>query len=87
MMPLYSFLNTKTGEEFSERMPYDDLEQYLKDHPEYQQIFQVNVVDSVSVGVTQPPRDFQKYVLNKVKEMPGADKSKIEKRWTIPKEV
>lgn len=86
-MPLYTFLNTETGEEFTERMPYDDLEKYLKDNPKYEQIFQVNVVDSVRAGITQPPRDFQKYVLNKVKEVPGAKKSAIEKRWSIPKEI
>lgn len=86
-MPLYTFLNTKTGEEFDERMSYDDLEKYLKDNPHFEQVFKMNVVDSVSVGVTQPPRDFQKYVLNKVKEVPGANKAAIEKRWSIPKEV
>jgi len=86
-MPLYSFENTETGDQFDERMPYDDLEKYLKDNPHLRQIFQVNVVDSVSIGVTQPPRDFQKYVLNKVKEVPGAQKSQIEKRWSIPKEA
>lgn len=86
-MPLYSFENTETGEQFDERMPYDDLENYLKDNPHLRQVFQVNVVDSVSAGITQPPRDFQKYVLNKVKEVPGAQKSQIEKRWSIPKEV
>jgi len=86
-MPLYSFENTETGDQFDERMPYDDLEKYLKDNPHLRQIFQINVVDPVNIGVKQPPRDFQKYVLNKVKETPGANKSTIEKRWSIPKEV
>lgn len=86
-MPLYTFLNTDTGDQFDERMPYDDLEKYLKDNPHLEQVFQVNVVDPVSIGVTQPPIDFQRGVLNKVKEVPGARKDLIEKRWSIPKEI
>jgi hypothetical protein len=39
------------------------------------------------MGITKPPVDFQKYVLNRAKAMPGANKNTIEKRWTIPKEV
>jgi len=85
-MPLYTFLDTKTGEQFDDRMSYDALQTYLKDNPHLEQVFKVNVVDPVSIGVTQPPRDFQKYVLNKVKEVPGANKTAIEKRWSIPKE-
>jgi len=86
-MPLYTFLDTKTGEQFDERMSYDDLQTYLKENTHIEQVFKMNLVDAVSIGVTQPPRDFQKYVLNKVKEVPGARKDLIEKRWSIPKET
>jgi len=32
-MPIYSFENTETGEEFDEMMSYDEKVQYLKDNP------------------------------------------------------
>lgn len=86
-MPLYTFLNKDTNEEFDKRMSYDDLQTYLEENKNIEQVFKITVADSVSLGITQPPVDFKKYVLNKVKEMPGANKDKIEKRWTIPKEV
>lgn len=88
MCPTYTFVNKKTGEEIEEFMSMSKREQYLLDHPELEQtIKSVNIVDPVSIGVKKPPVDFQKHVLSKVKEMPGANKSTIEKRWSIPKEV
>lgn len=86
-MPVYSFENSKTGEEFSLTLSYDDLQQYLSDHPEVNQTFRMNLVDPVGIGVSKPPSDFSKYVLGKVKSVPGANKDAIEKRWSIPKEV
>lgn len=86
-MPRYVFENTETGDQFELEMSYDELKSYLTDNPNHQQIFKMNIADSVIIGVTKPPADFSKHVLGRVKEMPGADKSKIEKRWTIPREV
>lgn len=88
MCPTYTFVNKKTGEEIEQFMSMSEREQFLKDHPELEQtIKSVNIVDPVSIGVKRPPVDFQKHVLSKVKEMPGANKSAIENRWSIPKEV
>lgn len=86
-MPRYAFEDTKTGEQFEMDMSYDELQPFLNTYPELQQIFKINIADSVSIGVTRPPVDFQKYVLDRVKAMPGANKSAIEKRWVTPKEV
>lgn len=87
-MPVYSFENTKTGEEYELTMSYDDLENYLKEHPEVNQTFRMNLVDPVGIGVTKPPADFQKYVLGKVKAAaPGANSNVMEKRWQIAKEI
>ena len=87
-MPVYSFENPKTGEEYELTMSYDELEQYLKEHPEVNQTFRMNLVDPVGIGVTKPPADFQKYVLGKIKESaPGSKKEVFEKRWQIAKEV
>jgi len=86
-MPIYSFANKNTGEEYELTMKYEELEIYLKEHPEVDQTFRMNLVDPVGIGVTKPPSDFSKYVLGKVKQVPGAHNPAIEKRWTIPKEL
>ena len=86
-MPVYSFNDTETGEEYNLTLTYDEMLKYLEDNPKVNQVFRMNLVDPVGIGVSKPPSDFSKYVLGKVKQMPGADKSTIEKRWSIPKEV
>jgi NH3-dependent NAD+ synthetase len=86
-MPVYSFEDTETSEEFELTMSYEELKQFLEDNPKVNQTFRMNIVDPVGIGVTKPPADFQKYVLNKVKSVPGANKSEIEKRWHIRKEI
>jgi hydroxyethylthiazole kinase-like sugar kinase family protein len=86
-MPVYSFEDTETSEEFELTMSYEELKQFLEDNPKVNQTFRMNIVDPVGIGVTKPPADFQKYVLNKVKSVPGANKGEIEKRWHIPKEI
>jgi len=87
-MPVYSFENPETGEQYDLTMSYDDLEQYLKDHPEVHQTFRMNIADSVTIGITKPPSDFLKNVVGKVKAAaPGAHAPALEKRWHIPKEI
>jgi hypothetical protein len=87
MCPVYSFSNKETGEEYEMTLTYDELNQYLQNHPEVNQTFRMNLVDPVGIGVTKPPSDFMKNVIGKVKQAPGANQSAIEKRWTIPKEI
>ena len=85
---IYSFEDTETGEEFELSMTYDQLKEFLVDFPNLNQTFRMNVVDPVGIGVTKPPSDFQKYVLGRIKDkVPGANKSVMEKRWHIPKEI
>ena len=86
-MPVYTFEDKDTQEQFEITMLYDDLETFLKDKPQLNQVFKMNIVDPVGIGVSKPPVDFQKYVLNKVKHVPGAQTDVIEKRWQIAKEV
>jgi len=62
-MPVYSFENPKTGDEYELTMSYDELETYLKEHPEVNQTFRMNLVDPVGIGVTKPPVDFQKHII------------------------
>jgi hypothetical protein len=88
MMPFYSFENKKTKKTVTLEMKIAERDQYVKDNPHMVQVLTPPVIaDSVRIGVTKPPADFQKYVLGRVKEVPGANKSTIEKRWQINKEV
>lgn len=85
-MPTYTF-EKENGEQYLVTMPWEKLEQYLLDNPTVHQVYKLNIVDPVSIGVKKPPADFQKNILGRVKEIPGADKNVVEKRWAIPKEI
>lgn len=84
---IYSFEDTITDEQFQLSMSYDELLLFLEENKHINQVFKMTLVDPVGIGVTKPPSDFQKYVLGKVKQMPGANKDVIEKRWQIAKEI
>lgn len=84
---IYTFEDKETLEQFELSMSYDELILFLEENKQVHQVFKMNLVDPVGIGVTKPPSDFQKYVLGKVKQMPGANKDVIEKRWQIAKEI
>lgn len=84
---IYSFEDKETQEQFDLSMSYDELLDFLKNNPNVNQVFRMNIVDPVGIGITRPPSDFSKYVLGKVKTVAGAQNDVIEKRWTIPKEI
>ena len=86
-MPKYTFLDKKTKKRIDMDMPYSELEKFLNHNPNMEQVFRMNLVDPVGIGVSKPPVDFMKNVIGKVKTVPGADHSKLEKRWTIPREI
>lgn len=86
-MPIYTFENKKTGKQYNLTLSMAEREEYLKTHPDVQQILtQMNIGDPISLHVTKPPSDFQKYVLGKVKEKQPLGKA-LERRYTIPKEI
>lgn len=84
-MPLYDIKNKDTGEIEEKFMSISEYEQYKKDNPDHEQVFNtLNFQDSVSLGVKKPPADFQKYVIEKIKaKNPGHN---IKSRWDTPKE-
>ncbi|CAB4170970.1 hypothetical protein UFOVP908_189 [uncultured Caudovirales phage] len=84
---IYTFEDKETLEQFELSMSYDELILFLEENKQVHQVFKMTLVDPVGIGVTRPPSDFQKYVLGKVKQMPGANKDVIEKRWQITKEI
>lgn len=87
-MPIYSFRNNKTGEEFTEMMKISELEKFLKKNKDIEQILiKVNMGDPwLLEGVKKVPSDFSKYILGRVKEkVPGAE---IERgRYHVQKEI
>jgi len=86
-MPIYTFENTETEEQFTVDMSNSDREAFLKDNPKVIQVLtRLNIGDPVTLHVTKPPSDFQKYVLGKVKERNPLG-SAVERRYTIPKEI
>lgn len=87
-MPYYTFRNKTTDEQITVQMTMAEHDTYLDDKPDWEQvIIAANFVDPVTIGVTKPPADFQKYVLGRVKAaVPHAD-AVASKRWDIPKEI
>lgn len=84
---IYTFEDKETQEQFELSMSYDELLSFLEENKNVHQIFRMNIVDPVGIGVSKPPSDFQKYVLGKVKQVPGAQSDVMEKRWQIAKEI
>jgi len=86
-MPIYTFYNEKTKKEFEKTMTIAEMEEYLEKNKHIKQrITKVNIADAVTIGVKQPPKEFTKHVLGKVKAAHPKGNA-IEKRWHIPKEV
>lgn len=65
-MPIFSFRNTETGEEYDMLMKYDDKIKYLSAHPEVSSIITgAPGLISTSGDRTKPPEGF-KEVLSKI---------------------
>mgnify|MGYP003349401100 CR=1 FL=1 len=60
-MPTYNFRNKKTGEEFTSFMFMSEINQYLKDNPEIEQIINsfAGVGDPVMMGMKKPDGGFR----------------------------
>lgn len=87
-MPTYSYLNKETDERVDLIMSMAEMDAFERDNPHMQRLYeQMNIVDPVAIGVTKPPSEFTRDVLGRVANMPGADKSKIYKRWQPSKIV
>jgi hypothetical protein len=84
-MPIYELKNNETGEIFEKMMSISAYEEYLKENPHIQRHFTtLHFQDSISLGITKPPVDFQKGVLDKIKKNnPGHN---MQSRWETPRE-
>jgi hypothetical protein len=69
-MPIYSFLNTETNEEFEEIMSYDDKLKFLEENPHIQSIITkaLAIGDDYRLGRHKPDdafRDHLKHIQSK----------------------
>lgn len=66
-MPVYTFHNIKTGEEWDDVMSYTERTDFLKNNPHIEHIPKaMNVGDSVRLGIKKPDNSMRE-VLQKVK--------------------
>ena len=65
-MPIYSMRNNQTQEEFEVTLKYSELEIYLKENPDIQQIFTKfpGTGDSVRLGIRKPDDNFRDVLKN-----------------------
>ena len=84
-MPTYDFINEETGEIFEMQMSISDKEKYLKKNKHIKQaVTKMSIGDSVHLGITKPPSDFQKGVIGRMKEKIHGNK--INSKFGIPRE-
>lgn len=84
-MPIYEFLNKQTNEIEEHMMKISELDTFKSENPQLERyISSMNIGDSVRLGVTKPPADFQKGVIERMKAtIPG---NKINSKWNTPRE-
>lgn len=65
-MPIYSVRNKETQEEFEVSLKYSELNQYLNDNPNIQQIFTKFPAtgDSIRLGIKRPDEGFRDVLRN-----------------------
>ena len=89
-MPIYTFQNINTKEEYDLEMKMAELDDYLKSNPDVIQVFnKMSIGDPVGLGMTKNPRhtEFQKYVLPKIHRGAGKQSKIGQGRWDIKREV
>ena len=78
-MPIYTFENIETGDQFDEIMKMDERETYLSSNPQLKQIITKapSLGDPHRMGIIKTPDSFNSLLKNIHKNSPG---SKIETR-------
>ncbi len=73
-MPIYSFKNTKTGEETEKMMKIADRELYLSENPDLRQFISKAPAlgDAARLGITKTPDSFNSLLKNIHKNSPGS---------------
>ena len=64
----YDFLNKDTGEYENHSMLLCERDQFIKDHPELEQVILSPCFtgDPFKMGISKPPADFQKGIIDRI---------------------
>ncbi len=63
-MPVYSFINLDTQEEWESLMSSSDMEKYLSENPKVNRTFRINIGDPVRLGKTKTDEGFKDVLRN-----------------------
>jgi hypothetical protein len=86
-MPTYTFRDIQTDEHFEDFMSISDKEKFLEQNPHIEQTFTtVRLGDSVRLGITKPPADFMKGVVQRIEKAVPGNNLKSSKKFQIPRE-
>ena len=89
-MPIYPLKNTETEEIFEKVMKIAEYETYMQENPHIQRYYEMGgtiatIGDPVRLGIKQPPADFQKYIIGRMKAaIPG--NTLHDRKYSIPSE-
>jgi hypothetical protein len=77
-MPIYSFENKETNEQFDLTLSMSERETYLESHPHIKQIFTKfpGIGDPVRLGLRKPDDNFRDVLRNVKAHHPGSRKTK-----------
>jgi hypothetical protein len=87
-MPTYTFKHKDTGEVTEKVMRISEHAAFVADHPEMEQVHLEPPIlgDPVRLGITQPPADFQRGIIGRMRDrLPGAT-ALHKTKFKIPRE-
>jgi|AACY02.15.fsa_nt_gi hypothetical protein len=72
-MPTYKFMNKESQEEFDVVMSYSELENFINENPNLQQVFILNIADPTRLGLRKPDSAFRDILKNVKKTNKGSN--------------
>lgn len=84
-LPKYTFQHPDTEEYTELDCSYEELETFIASNPNLRQVFNMNIGDSVRLGVSKPDAWFQKNVIGRIKE--AHPLNTIDTKFNIPREI
>jgi hypothetical protein len=84
-MPTYTFKVLETEEIVEFEMKISEYDEFVASHPDLERYHESMLfIDSVRLGIKKPPEDFQKFVIDRIKEK--NPHHRMESRWETPRE-
>lgn len=72
-MPTYTFMNKETEEEFDVTMSFSELDSFIKENINLQQVFKpMNIADPTRLGLRKPDSGFRDILKNVKKTNRGS---------------